>query len=142
MEKAKLIEEIENILAVSKVGVMSTAFNDVPNSRYMIFYNDEHTLYTKTNKTSLKVEEIKDNPLTHILLGYEETSNQSFLEIMGKVEVVENAETIDWLWQNQDKTYFDSEADSDLTVIKIIPEKIKIMNDDNVDTPEFVDFTE
>ena len=143
MERQKVIEEIENILNISRVGVMSTISGDKPNSRYMIFYNDGHTLYTKTDKESLKVDEIENNPNTHVLLGYEETSNDSFLEIDGKVEIVEDQETLDWLWQNQDKTYFDSEKDSDFTVLKINPESIKVMNDrENVGATQVVDFTE
>ncbi|MCD2138745.1 pyridoxamine 5'-phosphate oxidase family protein [Salinicoccus halitifaciens] len=143
MEQEKVIEEIENILEVSRVGVMSTISGDKPNSRYMIFYNDGHTLYTKTSKDTLKVDEIEKNPNTHVLLGYEETSNDSFLEVDGKVEIVEDQETLDHLWENQDKTYFDSKDDPDFIVLKIEPESIKVMNDkENLDTPaETVDFT-
>jgi general stress protein 26 len=142
MEQEKVIEEIENILNISRVGVMSTISGERPNSRYMIFYNDGHTLYTKTAKNTLKVEEIEANPNTHVLLGYEETSNDSFLEIDGKVEIVEDQETLDWLWQNQDKSYFDSKSDPDFTVLRIKPESIKVMNDkENLDSPETVDFT-
>jgi general stress protein 26 len=32
------------VLATSKVGVLSTAYNNKPNSRYMVFYNDGLTL--------------------------------------------------------------------------------------------------
>ncbi|SOC44818.1 pyridoxamine 5'-phosphate oxidase family protein [Salinicoccus kekensis] len=143
MEREKVIEEIENILEVSRVGVMSTISGDKPNSRYMIFYNDGHTLYTKTSKDTLKVDEIEKNPNTHVLLGYEETSNDSFLEVDGKVSIVEDQETLDDLWKNQDKTYFDSKDDPDFIVLKIEPESIKVMNDkENLDTPaETVDFT-
>src|SRR5699024_2428299 len=108
MERQKVIEEIENILNISRVGVMSTISGDKPNSRYMIFYNDGHTLYTKTDKESLKIDEIENNPNTHVLLGYEETSNDSFLEIDGKVEIVEDQETLDWLWQNQSSVSWSS----------------------------------
>ena len=142
MEREKVIEEIEYILNISRVGVMSTISGDKPNSRYMIFYNDGHTLYTKTAEGTPKADEIKQNPNTHVLLGYEETSNDSFLEIDGKVEIVEDQETLDWLWQNQDKTYFDSEKDPDFTVLKINPESIKVMNDqDNVGKSQVVDFS-
>ena len=142
MEQQKIVEEIENILNISKVGVMSTISGNKPNSRYMIFYNEGHTLYTKTDKDSLKVDEIDKNPSTHVLLGYEETSNDSFLEIDGTVEVVEDKETLDWLWQNQDKTYFDSKTDPNFTVLKINPESIRVMNDrDNLGTPKTVDFS-
>src|SRR5699024_12104055 len=87
MEKQKVIEEIENILNISKVGVMSTISGNKPNSRYMILYNDDHTLYTKTDKESLKVDEMDKNPSTHVMLSYEETSKDSILEIDGKLEV-------------------------------------------------------
>lgn len=135
MNKTKISEEVQRILNVSKVGVLSTSHNNVPNSRYMIFYHDETILYTKTDEDSPKVEEVESNPQAHILLGYEETKNKSFVEIRAKVEVIDDQETIDWLWENQDKTYFDSKNDPDLTVLKLIPEQIKIMNSDELDTP-------
>ncbi|CEI80478.1 General stress protein 26 [Oceanobacillus oncorhynchi] len=138
MNKAKVIKEIQKILDISKVGVLSTSHNNVPNSRYMVFYHDEAVLYTKTDEDSPKVEEVESNPQAHILLGYEETKNKSFLEIRAKVEVINDQETIDWLWETQDKTYFDSKNDPDLTVLKLIPEQIKIMNSDNFDTPEII----
>lgn len=138
MNKAKITKEIQKILDISKVGVLSTSHDNVPNSRYMVFYHDEAVLYTKTDEDSPKVEEVESNPQAHILLGYEETKNKSFLEIRAKVEVIDNQETIDWLWRTQDKTYFDSKNDPDLTVLKLIPEEIKIMNSDHFDTPEVI----
>lgn len=135
MDKAKISEEIQKILGVSKVGVLSTSHNNVPNSRYMVFYHDEAILYTKTEEDSPKVEEIESNPQAHILLGYEETKNKSFVEIRAKAEIINDRETIDWLWETQDKTYFDSKNDPDLTVLKLTPMQIKIMNSDNLDTP-------
>ncbi|MFD1387185.1 pyridoxamine 5'-phosphate oxidase family protein [Oceanobacillus oncorhynchi subsp. oncorhynchi] len=138
MNKTKIIKEIQKILDISKVGVLSTSHNHVPNSRYMVFYHDEAVLYTKTDEDSPKVEEVESNPQAHILLGYEETKNKSFLEIKAKVEVINDQETIDWLWETQDKAYFDSKNDPDLTVLKLIPEQIKIMNSDNFDTPEII----
>lgn len=55
MSNSQAIQAIENVLATSKVGVLSTAYNNKPNSRYMVFYNDGLTLYTKTNIHSAKV---------------------------------------------------------------------------------------
>ncbi len=141
MNKKKAIEEIKHILDVSKVGVLSTAHNNLPKSRYMMFYNDEEVLYTKTNKDSFKVEEIESNPDVYILLGYEETKNRSYVEFAGKAEIVEDQETIDWLWNKQDKSFFESKNDPQLTVLKISPTEVKLLNDDNVDTPETIDFT-
>ncbi|PWG67459.1 pyridoxamine 5-phosphate oxidase, partial [Enterobacter mori] len=37
MNKDKVLYKIENILNQSRIGVLSTAHNNVPNSRYMVF---------------------------------------------------------------------------------------------------------
>ncbi|PTH70173.1 general stress protein, partial [Staphylococcus agnetis] len=33
---------------------------------------------------------------------------------------------IDWLWQEQDKTFFDSKEDPDLVVLRVIPNKVML----------------
>ncbi|MGV3095781.1 pyridoxamine 5'-phosphate oxidase family protein, partial [Staphylococcus borealis] len=38
MEQQQAIQAIEKVLDTSKVGVLSTAYNNKPNSRYMVFY--------------------------------------------------------------------------------------------------------
>ena len=105
----------------------------------MVFYNDDLNLYTKTNVNSLKVEEIENNPDAHILLGYNETTNNSFVEIDATIEVVKNQKVIDWLWETQDKTFFNSKEDPELCVLKVIPRSIKLMNDDELDTPATIE---
>lgn len=62
MNNEQLQNEIENILNTSKIGVLSTAHNNTPNSRYMVFYNDGHTLYTKTSIESKKLLNLKIIP--------------------------------------------------------------------------------
>ncbi|NWK84758.1 pyridoxamine 5'-phosphate oxidase family protein [Staphylococcus sp. GSSP0090] len=136
MTNEALQSEIETILSKSKIGVLSTAHQNVPNSRYMVFYNDGVTLYTKTSIDSKKVAEFQENPRAHILIGYDETKNRSFLEIDAHVEIIRDRETIDWLWEKQDKTFFDSKDDPDLCVLKVTPKAIKVMNDDTIDTPQ------
>lgn len=135
VDKQQATQAIEKVLDNSKVGVLSTAYNNKPNSIYMVFYNDDLTLYTKTNINSVKVEEIEDNPYAYILLGYNETTNNSFVEIDAQIEVVKDQKVIDWLWETQDKTFFDSKQDPELCVLKVQPKSIKLMNDDDLDTP-------
>ena len=135
LDKQQVIQSIEKVLDTSKVGVLSTTYNNQPNSRYMVFYNDELTLYTKTSNESTKVEEIKNNPHAYILLGYNETTNNSFVEIEANIEIVEDQKVIDWLWETQDKTFFNSKEDPNLCVLKVVPKTIKLMNDDDIDTP-------
>ncbi|MBO1199879.1 pyridoxamine 5'-phosphate oxidase family protein [Staphylococcus simiae] len=135
MDKAQVTTAIANVLDTSKVGVLSTAYNNKPNSRYMVFYNDDLTLYTKTNINSTKVKEIKENPAAYVMLGYNETTNHSFVEMEATIEVVTDQKVINWLWETQDKSFFDSENDPELCVLKVVPKQVKLMNDKNLDTP-------
>ncbi|ALM58199.1 pyridoxamine 5'-phosphate oxidase family protein [Staphylococcus equorum] len=140
MDNTNLTNKINEILNTSRVGVLSTAYNNVPNSRYMIFYNDSNTLYTKTNVNSIKIDEIESNPRAHILIGYDDTNNRSFLEIDATLSIAQDQETIDWLWQNQDKSFFDNKTDPELCVVKAQPQSIKIMNDKTLDEPQTINF--
>lgn len=140
MDNTNLTNKINEILNTSRVGVLSTAYNNVPNSRYMIFYNNGNTLYTKTNVNSIKIDEIESNPRAHILIGYDDTNNRSFLEIDATLSIAQDQETIDWLWQNQDKSFFDNKTDPELCVVKAQPQSIKIMNDKTLDEPQTINF--
>ncbi|ANQ65352.1 pyridoxamine 5'-phosphate oxidase family protein [Staphylococcus equorum] len=140
MDNTNLTNKINEILNTSRVGVLSTAYNNVPNSRYMIFYNDGNTLYTKTNVNSIKIDEIESNPRAHILIGYDDTNNRSFLEIDAILSIVQDQETIDWLWEYQDKSFFDNKTDPELCVVKAQPKSIKIMNDKTLDEPQTINF--
>ncbi|MDW5470489.1 pyridoxamine 5'-phosphate oxidase family protein [Staphylococcus equorum] len=140
MDNTNLTNKINEILNTSRVGVLSTAYNNVPNSRYMIFYNDDNTLYTKTNVNSIKIDEIESNPRAHILIGYDDTNNRSFLEIDATLSIVQDQETIDWLWEYQDKSFFDNKTDPELCVVKAQPKSIKIMNDKTLDEPQTINF--
>ncbi|WP_432717374.1 pyridoxamine 5'-phosphate oxidase family protein [Staphylococcus equorum] len=142
MDNTNLTNKINEILNTSRVGVLSTAYNNVPNSRYMVFYNDGNTLYTKTNVNSIKMDEIESNPRAHILIGYDDTNNRSFLEIDATLSIAQDQETIDWLWQNQDKSFFDNKTDPELCVVKAQPQSIKVMNDKTLDEPQTINFEE
>ncbi|HFQ9800130.1 TPA: pyridoxamine 5'-phosphate oxidase family protein [Staphylococcus aureus] len=139
MSNSQAIQAIENVLATSKVGVLSTAYNNKPNSRYMVFYNDGLTLYTKTNIHSAKVKKIKENPAAYVLLGYNDTTNRSFVEMEATIEVVTDQKVIDWLWEAQDKSFFSSKEDPELCVLRVVPQSIKLMNDKSLDTPIKID---
>src|SRR5699024_5051782 len=122
MDRSKAIERITEILDDSKIGILSTAKDDVPNARYMWFYNDGITLYAKTSDESPKFDEIEENP--------------AFVECYGEIEVIRDQETINWLWENQDKDFFDNKENPHLVALKINPTSIKIMNDDEFENVE------
>ncbi len=142
MHIEEIWNEIENIFGTPGIGIMSTAHDNVPNSRYMMFYNDGKNLYTKTKADSVKVEEIDDNNLAYIVFGYDEETDSSYLEILAEVEIVRNQVTIDWLWEQEEDHNLDLEEEYVSVVLKFVPRHIKLMNaNDEIDKPEVIDFT-
>ncbi|MGV3244767.1 pyridoxamine 5'-phosphate oxidase family protein [Staphylococcus sp. 11261D007BR] len=135
-------DQINQVINNARIGVLSTAINNKPNSRYMIFYNDDIELYTKTSKKTDKIEELKQNPYVHVLLGYEENHQQPYIEIEGEIEIVTNQHTINWLWQNQDKTFFDSKNDPDLVVLRVLPSRITLLNLEDEKAPVTIDVSQ
>lgn len=129
MEQSKVIEHIEEILNQSKIGVLSTAKDSVPNARYMWFYNDGLTLYAKTNDKSPKYDELGQNPKAHVLLGFDDMKNNAFVEVSGTVERINDQQLIDQIWEKADEEFFKSKENPHLKVLKVTPEHIKIMND-------------
>lgn len=82
-------EEILEVLNREKIGTMATVENGKPYSRYMTFQHEDFVLYTVTNKHSEKMEELRKNPYTHILYGYENGGfGDSYVEIEGKLTEV------------------------------------------------------
>ena len=133
MMKQQAIEKINQVIEQSRIGVLSTAVNNKPNSRYMIFYNDDLDLYTKTSRSTRKFEELTQNP---------DGSGQPYVEIEGRVDIITNSKEIDWLWQEQDHTFFDSKNDPDLVVLRIIPSHITLLNSDETATPFEIDVSQ
>ncbi|MGN5882190.1 MULTISPECIES: pyridoxamine 5'-phosphate oxidase family protein [Staphylococcus] len=140
MDRQVVLKKIKDIMKKSRIGVLSTAHENVPDSRYMIFYDQEFDLYTKTSRDSLKIEEIENNPVAHILLGYDDTKNHSFLEIYADLEVTEDPDVIDWIWEESDKSFFNNKSDPRLCVIRAMPRSIRLMNSDSEDVPQLVEF--
>lgn len=143
MKKEEIWIEIEKIFETPQIGVMSTAYGNAPHSRYMMFYNDDENLYTKTKSKTVKVDEIEKNNLAYIILGYNAETESSYLEILAETEVVMEQDTIDWLWKREDHQRFDLEDEDVLIVLKFKPRQIKLMNaNDEIDQPEVIDFNE
>lgn len=59
MSNSQAIQAIENVLATSKVGVLSTAYNNKPNSRYMVFYNEVLLYILKRISILLRSKKLK-----------------------------------------------------------------------------------
>lgn len=143
MDKEEIWDEVEKIFKTPERGIVSTAYGNVPHSRYMLLYNDGENLYTKTRAETVKVEELEKNNLSYIILGYDAETESSYLEILAETEIVMDQNTIDWLWKREDHQRFDLEDEAVLIVLKFKPKQIKLMNaNDEIDKPEVIDLSE
>ena len=127
---AKTDKEIaEKILNNNMVGTMATVQQNKPHSRYMTFFNENFILYTVTSKDTHKVEELKQNPNTHILIGYDGKGfGDAFLEIEGTVDVTDDETYREKVWNKALKFWFDGPDDPKMIILKITPTQIRLMN--------------
>ncbi|MBY7145026.1 pyridoxamine 5'-phosphate oxidase family protein [Virgibacillus sp. NKC19-3] len=129
MSQQAIKETIDKILRGSYVGPMATVKNNKPHSRYMTFFNEGFTLYTLTSKETDKAEEIKANPHTHILLGYEgEGFGDEYVEYEGKISFTNSDDLKKELWNDTMKLYFEGPEDPELVLLEINPIAIRVMN--------------
>ncbi|WP_155594038.1 pyridoxamine 5'-phosphate oxidase family protein [Lysinibacillus cavernae] len=120
-------DEILEVLNREKIGTMATVENGKPYSRYMTFQHEDFVLYTVTNKHSEKMEELRKNPYTHILYGYEnEGFGDVYVEIEGQLTEV-HEEGI----KNKIAEFFTSifvGNQDEMVTLKIEPIRMRLMN--------------
>lgn len=127
---AKTVKETAlKILSKDFVGTMATVEGNKPHSRYMTFFNDEFILYTATNRDTHKMNELRTNPNTHILIGYEGKGfGDAYLEIEGTVKESEDVTLKEKVLDRTMKTIFKGPDDPSLVILKITPVQIRLMN--------------
>ncbi|MFJ8236954.1 pyridoxamine 5'-phosphate oxidase family protein [Ureibacillus sp. NPDC094379] len=134
------LEIAAKILDDNMVGTMATIQGNKPHSRYMTFFNDNFILYTVTSDDTHKVEELQQNPNTHILIGYDGKGfGDSFLEIEGKVEVSQNDEMKEKVWNKALEFWFDGPDDPKMVILKVTPSQMRLMNTKGKD-PKIINF--
>lgn len=117
------------ILDASDVGTMATVYKGKPHSRYMTFFHEDFTMYTATSNDTDKVDELKNNPYTHILIGYDgDGVGDTYLEVLGTVTVSDDASMKQKVWNDKLEGWFDGPDDPKLVILKIEPESIRVMN--------------
>ncbi len=122
-----LKDQALEILEKHHIGVMATVNNGKPDSRYMTFAHDGFTLYTVTPTEAGKVEELRKNPHTHILYGYEnEELGQTFLEIEGKVSEAKADDMKERVLSKLNSQYKTDAAS--MVLLKIEPIRMRFMN--------------
>ena len=125
------------ILKESFVGTMATVQQNKPHTRYMTFFSDEFTLYTATSKQTQKVDELEVNPHTHILIGYEgKGMGDEYLEIEGTVTISDDESVKEKVWNKHLEPWFSGPEDSNLIILKISPDSIRLMNKEGEEPKE------
>ncbi|MGE8000347.1 pyridoxamine 5'-phosphate oxidase family protein [Lysinibacillus sp. NPDC093190] len=132
-------DEILEVLNREKIGTMATVENGKPFSRYMTFQHEDFVLYTVTNKHSEKMEELRKNPYTHILYGYENRGfGDTYVEIEGKLtEILEEG------IKNKLAEFFTSifvGNQDEMITLKIEPIRMRLMNKKG-EPPKVLEFT-
>jgi len=132
-------DEILEVLKREKIGTMATVANGKPFSRYMTFQHEDFVLYTVTNKHSEKMEELRKNPYTHILYGYENRGfGDTYVEIEGKLtEILEEG------IKNKLAEFFTSifvGNHDEMITLKIEPIRMRLMNKKG-EPPKELEFT-
>lgn len=128
------------ILKEEFVGTMSTIRENKPQSRYMTFFNEDFTLFTVTSEDTLKMDDLSENPNTHILLGYDgEGYGDAYLEIEGTVERTEHDKLKEQAFEHAKGSFAKNTELSDLVVLKITPDHIRLLNKTG-EEPQEIDF--
>ncbi|WP_174612864.1 pyridoxamine 5'-phosphate oxidase family protein [Virgibacillus ihumii] len=140
MNQSEMKTAVENIIDDNAVGTMATVKQNKPHSRYMTFMRNGLSLYTATSLDTHKTEEIKENPYTHILLGYEgEGFGDQYVEYEGKAAIHDTTELKNELWNSYMENWFDGPDDANYIVLEILPENIRIMNKKGAE-PKILEF--
>lgn len=130
------------ILDKDFVGTMATVRENKPHSRYMTFFNDDLTLYTATSRDTHKVDDLRENPHTHILIGYEGKGfGDVYLEIEGTVAESEEETVKEKVLKRVIPTLSKEVDESSLILLKITPIQIRLMNKKG-EPPEMVNLHE
>ncbi|MCG7436427.1 pyridoxamine 5'-phosphate oxidase family protein [Lysinibacillus sp. FSL M8-0216] len=120
-------EEILEVLNREKIGTMATVENGKPYSRYMTFQHEDFVLYTVTNKHSEKMEELRQNPYTHILYGYENGGfGDSYVEIEGKLTEVHEEGIKNKIAEIFTNIFIGNQ--DEMVTLKIEPIRMRLMN--------------
>ncbi|MBT2688480.1 pyridoxamine 5'-phosphate oxidase family protein [Bacillus sp. ISL-47] len=120
--KRKMIDMLDE----SGVGTLATIRSNKPFSRFMLFFHENLTIYTATNKNTHKVEDIEANPNVHILLGLDvKNVNGEYLEIEAKASIDSSPEIRRKFWDEKLKDWLSGPDDPNYILLKLEPEHIR-----------------
>ena len=124
----QLEEQIEKVLHANQVCSFATVDNGKPKVRYMALFHDGLTINLTTNKKTDKVDELKDNPHVHILVGYDGKASSEILQIQATATITSNNALREKLWNDSMKQWFDGPHDPNYVVLEITSSYIEYIN--------------
>lgn len=139
MNQEEIKEEILRILTEHRVGTLATMKKDQPFARYMIFRNEEYTLYTISSKLTEKVQDIQANNKVHILLGFDGSGyGKPYIDMTAIATIHDDKELKDKLWHENFRKYLQGPDDPNYIVIRCEPKTIRLINHPDLDGPKTI----
>ncbi|AZU61641.1 pyridoxamine 5'-phosphate oxidase family protein [Neobacillus mesonae] len=125
----ELKDKVLKIISNHRTGILSSVENNKPHSRFMIFYNDDLTLFTPTKLDTEKINEIKKNSAVSVLLGYEMNGqNDAYVEIAGTSNINDSQTLKNKYWEGTFRKWFEGPDDPNYVFLEIQPETVRILN--------------
>jgi len=142
VEQELIKTEVLRILSDHRVGTLATMKGEQPFVRYMIFRNEEFTLYTISSKLTEKVQDITDNDKVHILLGYEGSGGfgKPYIDMTAQATIHADQDLKDRFWHENFLKYLSGPEDPNYIVIKCVPKSIRLINHPDLDGPATLRF--
>ena len=122
--KAKILEKMKEHTLAS----FATLTEDAkPWTRYVVINaDDQMNIWFATFKGSRKVRQIGDNPEVHLTLGVGDMTHAvSWLQIQGRAEIFDDAETQKTVWYDMLEPIFTGPDDPNYVVCKVAPYRIE-----------------
>lgn len=108
-----------------------------PWTRYVVVKaDDQMNIWFATFKNSRKIHQIGKNPQVHLVLGVTDPQTAvSWLQVQGRAEILEDAETKNVVWYDLLGSIFSGPDDPNYVVCKVTPNRIEYYTM-NVPKPE------
>lgn len=127
--KNKILDKMKDLTLASFATVNEDA---KPWARYVVVKADEDlNIWFATFKSSRKIDQISANPEVHLLLGVTDLPvAASWVQIQGRAEILDDAETKKAVWYNMLEPMFSGPDDPNYVVCKVTPSRIEyyVMN--------------
>ncbi|GGI45919.1 general stress protein 26 [Paenibacillus marchantiophytorum] len=126
-----LEEQIVKVLDANQICSFATVDGKKPKVRYMALFHDGLTIYLATNKKTDKVDELRENPNVHILVGYDGKASSEILQIQATAAISNDNALREKLWNDELKQWFEGPHDPEFVVLEISPSSIEYTNGDS-----------